>query len=473
MVPLIIPIGALLAGVALLLLGTGLLNTILALRSSIEGYSSTTLGLIMSSYFAGFFVGTYLALPIISRMGHIRAFAFCAAIAAATVLAHEIFVNPIAWMLLRVFTGISLVILYTVIESWLNGQTPSEQRGKVFAIYMTVNLGALAVAQQLLRIDPSITFLLFAISSILICLSLTPITWTRMKQPEVTDISRIKLSQVFKAAPVAVLSSAFSGLAMGAFWGLAAAYASKIGFQSSSVATFVTCAIVGGAVFQFPLGKFSDGQDRRKVIFIISAAAAVVALLLSVISSLPYAMFVVIAVYGGLAFAIYPVAVAHLVDHLDAKDMLGGSSQLLLINGIGSMMGPALAGQLMEIFGVNSLPIFWSVALAILALSSYWFIARSKQENPEDHNADFVPMLRTSPMAFEMLPPEQNEDGEIIEDSTSVWGGNDISHNPTETDENLDIDQTELREPNNSELNTDFESDELDTRNNQKHISDH
>ena len=28
----------------------------------------------------GFFIGTFLALPIIQRVGHIRAFAFCAAL---------------------------------------------------------------------------------------------------------------------------------------------------------------------------------------------------------------------------------------------------------------------------------------------------------------------------------------------------------------------------------------------------------
>ncbi|PKO52449.1 MAG: MFS transporter, partial [Betaproteobacteria bacterium HGW-Betaproteobacteria-21] len=46
MIPHLIPIGALLAGIALLLLGTGLLNTVLALRGSLEGYTDATLGLI-------------------------------------------------------------------------------------------------------------------------------------------------------------------------------------------------------------------------------------------------------------------------------------------------------------------------------------------------------------------------------------------------------------------------------------------
>jgi len=76
MLPTLLPIGALLAGIALLLLGSGLLNTVVALRGSLEGFSDTTLGLIGSTYFFGFFLGTFVAPRLIRRMGHVRAFAF-------------------------------------------------------------------------------------------------------------------------------------------------------------------------------------------------------------------------------------------------------------------------------------------------------------------------------------------------------------------------------------------------------------
>ncbi|MFT6858101.1 MAG: MFS family permease, partial [Thalassolituus oleivorans] len=136
MLQLIAPIGSLLTGVSLLLLGSGLLNTLLAIRGGAAGYDSSTMGLIMSGYFVGFFVGTFIALPMIRRVGHIRVFALCAAVASVSVMLHQLIINPWVWVGLRVLTGISLVILYTVIESWLNAQTPANQRGKVFAVYM-------------------------------------------------------------------------------------------------------------------------------------------------------------------------------------------------------------------------------------------------------------------------------------------------------------------------------------------------
>lgn len=444
MVPLIVPIGSLLMGVALLLLGVGLLNTILALRSSVEGYSATMLGFIMSSYFLGFFIGTYLALPLVKRMGHIRAFACCASMVSVCVLLHQLIVNPYAWMAFRVLTGISLVILYTVVESWLNGQTPAENRGKVFAIYMTVNLGALAAAQQLLIVDPNLTFLLFALASVLVSLSLVPVTWTRLQQPLVSSVSEIKLWSLWKTAPVGVLGSFLSGLAMGSFWGLTAVYASEIGLKTTNVGTFVACAILGGALLQFPLGKFSDSQDRRKALFMISLGGGALAMALAFFSSVGWWLYVMIAGFGGMAFAVYPVAMAHLVDHLEPEDMLSGSSGLLLIHGVGAMLGPLTAGALMQSIAPQSLPAYWAVILFVMAAVSWWYMNTSKAENPDDHMADFIPMVRTTPTALEMLPAD--EQGELFENQSPVWG-NDTSGETDNDDDNSE--ESELDENSN------------------------
>ena len=280
MAPLISKIGALLCAVALLILGVGLLNTTLALRSNLEGYSDFVLGLITSAYFVGFFIGTYIALPLVKRIGHIRAFAACASVASACVLLHQLIINPYAWMVVRVLTGTALVILYTVVEGWLNGQTPAEQRGKVFAVYMVVNLLSLATAQQLLRLDPEITFILFALASVLFSLSLVPVTWTRLQQPQINNVGKIQLRQLWRKAPVAVVGAVVSGLAMGAFWGLTPSYAVQTGLSNTQVASLITCAVLGGAVCQIPLGRYSDKHDRRTVLLCIAAGATLLSGLL-------------------------------------------------------------------------------------------------------------------------------------------------------------------------------------------------
>ena len=407
MLPLIVPVIALLAGVALLLLGTGLLNTLLAVRGMLEGYQDSSMGLIMSGYFAGFFLGTFLALPLIQRMGHIRAFAFCAALVSCSVLLHALFIHPLAWGLSRVLTGTALVMLYTIIESWLNAQTPAEQRGRVFSVYMIVNLIALALAQQLLRLGDPADFSLFALAAILVSMSLLPVTWTRVRQPEVQDVQRLKLTTLYRTAPVALSAAALSGLAMGAFWGMGAMYAARLGLDDHGVATFVTCAILGGAVMQFPLGRYSDHHDRRRVLAVVAGMAVLAALLMMVTQSGRWLMPAIV-LYGGMAFAVYPLAVAHLVDHLEGPDILAGGSALLLVHGVGAATGPALAGWLMTITGPRALPVYFAVVQGLLLLVAVRNLQEKETESPESP-APFVPMVRTTPTVLEMLPEETEE----------------------------------------------------------------
>jgi MFS family permease len=401
MIHLVLPVAALLLAVAMLLLGTGLLNTLVAVRAGLEGYSEGLIGVIMSGYFVGFFLGTFLALPLIRRVGHIRAFALCAALAAVSALIHVLVIDPLIWGLLRIVTGVVLVILYTITESWLNGQTPAVQRGRVFAAYMAVNLGALAAAQQLLRLDAPTSHTLFVLAGILIAVSLVPVAWTRMAQPKVADAQRLGLRRLWAVAPLAVAASFLSGLAMGGFWGLGPLYAGRIGLDASGIASFMTSAILGGALLQVPLGRISDSYDRRRVIGVVGAAAAVGALVLLGLSYAGRWVIVAIAFYGGVAFAVYPVAIAHLVDHLEPADVLSGGSSLLLVHGVGAALGPALAGQAMGLTHVQALPVYF--ALMHLLLAGYAVLRlRQQRVDARDHSAPFIPQVRTTPMAMEM-----------------------------------------------------------------------
>jgi len=263
MLPTLVPIGALLSGIALLLLGSGLVNTVIPLRGSLEGFSANTLGLIGSTYFLGFFLGTFIAPRLIRRMGHIRAFAFFGATVASCILLHTLIVDAGVWMGLRVLTGVGLVGFYAVIESWLNDQTAAERRGQVFAIYMVVNLAALAGAQQLLRLDTPAAFTLFAVAAIFVCLSLLPVTMTRLPQPQIGARPRLDLGLIWRAAPAAFVGALSSGLSMGAFWSLTPLYAEGIGLDAAGVGLLMSTAIIGGALLQWPMGRFSDAGDRR------------------------------------------------------------------------------------------------------------------------------------------------------------------------------------------------------------------
>lgn len=399
---ILLPIAALLCGIALLLLGTGLLNTLLALRGSGEGFSDQTLGLLGSAYFAGFILGTWLCPRLIRRMGHVRAFAFLAAAEAVSVLIHALLVDPITWLILRVVTGVALVGIYTVIESWLNTQAPPERRGQVFAIYMAVNLGSLAVAQQLLRLDSPMAFSLFALAAILITAALMPVVATRLAQPVIGDTRGLSLRRLWTAAPVACSAALLSGLAMGGFWGLGAVYAGRMGMDTPQIATFVSLVIIAGAASQWPLGMMSDRIDRRLALAIISAIAVGGGLLMALLGHFGQWLLLAAAVFGAGSFAVYPAAVAHLIDHLHHEDILSGNASLLMLHGLGAALGPALAGWLMGMTLPLALPLFFAVMFGMCALYAL-HQSRSGADRIVDGPAHYIPMVRTSTEVLGMM----------------------------------------------------------------------
>lgn len=399
----LLPITALLASVALLLGGNGLLGTLLAVRSQTEGWGERTTGLVMSGYFVGFFLGTFTAPLLIRRVGHIRAFAFHAALAAAAVLVYPLWMEPMGWLALRVVTGMALVGLCTVIESWLNAQAAPEHRSRVFAVYMVVTLLALASGQLLLDLQPPRSPVLFSLVAILFALAILPVSTTQLQPPTLSTAPRTHILQLCRAAPSAAAGALLAGLALGAFWGLGAVYAASLGLDRAGIGTFMAVTILGGAALQLPIGRLSDRGDRRSTLAVVAALGSVTAMLaLRVEAATPAGMHTLFFLFGGLAFALYPLAVAHLLDRLPAEQLLAGCSALLLLNGIGAAAGPALAGVLMQRFGATALPAFFACTLGLLALIAGG--RRLLKARHLLHPARFHPMLRTTPTALEMLP---------------------------------------------------------------------
>lgn len=403
MIRLVLPILSLLVSVALLLAGGGLLSTLLAMRGGIEGFDELTLGLIMSGYFVGFFLGTFAAPLLIRRVGHIRAFAFYAALAATTVLLYPLWIDPVAWILLRVFTGLAIVGLCTVIESWLNSQAAPGQRSRVFAVYMVVSLLALASGQLLLDQQPPRSFILFSVVAILISVATLPVAFTLLPQPVMLPSPRSNLWQISGMAPSAAIGAVLSGLMLGAFWGMGPVYALESGLDRSGVGLFMSITIFGGAALQLPIGRLSDRGDRRTMLATVSAAAAGTGLLAAAFSPGPgLPLFAMFFLFGGLAFALYPLCVAHLLDQLPAEFLLAGCSSLLLLHGVGAALGPVIAGFFMQRFGLDSLPAFFALASGLLALAAAG--RRLYRSRNIFHRARFHPMLRTTPAALNLLP---------------------------------------------------------------------
>ena len=392
----------LLLSTAFLLMGVGLLHSHIALEGRSLGFSVAMIGVLTSAYYAGFLVGTFTVPRLTHRIGHIRTFAFCGVLVTLVVLVQALDPAYGVWLVLRVLQGLLLVGLYAIIESWLNVSADPAHRSSVFAIYMMVNLGASAVAQQFLRISGE-GFVLFCVVAILFCAASLPVLASRQPQPHLRSVPQVQIRRLFRLAPTALVSALFSGLVLGAFWGLLPLYAAARGLSIGEIGTYMSVAIAGGVVLQWPLGRFSDRIDRRLALSLISAFAALAALASLLLPSAGGTVaMVVIFAFGGMSFTLYPIAVAHLVDYVDRDELLSASSTVLLVNGVGSATGPLLAGALMTLLSPKLLFVWFAVLDAMLAAYAFYrFVHRKREVTPDDN---FVPLVNTSPSSLDRHP---------------------------------------------------------------------
>jgi MFS family permease len=403
---LFFPISALLLGTGLFVASTGLLGTILALQADALGYSSTTTGTVMAAYFVGFVVGTYFCPKVVRRAGHVRAFSAFAACAAAAVLLHPLLIGVIAWSVLRFVTGLCVVGLYMVIESWLNERSANESRGRVFAIYQVIALLSLALGQYLILFDEGSGTTPYLLAGALFSLGLVPIVLTRVKEPAPITTVRLDPKALWNASPLGVAGTLIAALANGAFFALGPVFAQNVGMSTPQIALFMSLVLLGGMALQWPIGHLSDFLDRRMVIMGVSVGGALFASLAALTtghSALLFFAFVFL--YGGATFSLYPLCVAHSNDKVAPEDFVKTAGGLLLIYGIGAAAGPPIAGLLMELIATQAF--LWFLAAMQAGLTVFVAFRMRRQPAPEEREP-FVMLGRTSQAALEMMPHHES-----------------------------------------------------------------
>ncbi len=407
---ILFPLIALFSGLGIILVGNGLLGTLLGVRAVALEFSLEVTGLVMSAYFIGFSAGSLYCVQLIERAGHIRTFAALCSIASAASLVYLLFESPFVWALLRAITGFCFAGLYMVTESWLNDNTDNTTRGRVLSIYMMVNLVSLGAGQLLLLVPHPGNFELFCVASILIALGLVPVTLTKSSAPAPHRAQPMPLLSIYRTSPLGMLGCLASGLVMGAFWTMAPVFCRMLGLSETATAIFMLVTILGGLTFLWPLGGLSDRLDRRIIIIMLCATSAMASLAMAVIGiEFSPVLLALAIVFGGFSFPIYSVSVAHTNDYLDSGDLVSASSALLLVYGAGAVLGPLIAGLMMGWMGAKGLYIWTAGVMGFIVLFAIYRM-QVRASIPVDDQEAMVFVPRTTHVAYELDPRADNSD---------------------------------------------------------------
>ena len=363
---------AILLGIGFMMLANGLQGTLLGVRAGIEGFSTFTTGIVMSGYFIGVFIGSYVAPRLVQRVGHIRVFSALASLASISILFHGVYIDPWLWMAMRVVTGISFAGFYVVTESWLNDRASNETRGKVLSIYMVIVTGGMGAGQFLLTLAAPDAIDLFILISVIISFGLIPILLTAKPAPGFETSSKMSIVELFQASPLAVIGNCLTGMAHGTIFGLGAIYASEVLVDLSAISWFMACFLIGSLISLWPIGYISDRIGRRGIMAALSIISIVCCLLAIVTPKNSITFYLVIVALGGAAMPMYSICVAYANDRLEPHQIVGASGSLVMVAGIGLMTGPIVIAFLMDYFDVVFY--FWGIAIVFVLILMFTLV---------------------------------------------------------------------------------------------------
>ena len=415
MTRMVASLSALIFSIVLLVSGNAFLMTLLGIRLSIEQISPDVIGWVLVCYSIGFVLGTLYVQKIIGRVGHIRAFAVFAAMAAVFALMYPMAVSPLFWGVLRVLSGFSIAGVLVVIESWFSSRATSANRGALFAVYQIVFYLSAAGGQLFVNVGDPANFLPFSLAAILLTLALVPLALTRMEAPVIEQAHRMSVFKLARQSFSGMAGALISGVMIGGFYALGPVYATLVGLDVTRTSTFMASAIVAAMLLAWPLGRVCDRFDRRRVMFWVSLSAASAAIGVAVFGATQLALLtVLVGLFTGLSATLYPIAVAITNDRMDSSGIVAASATLLLSYGIGSVIGPITMAELINLLGPSGL--FYGNAgfLLLLAVITSYRISHTV-DVPVAEQEHFVPTMPEASAVLTEIDPRNEEFHQIHE----------------------------------------------------------
>ncbi|MEX0371077.1 MAG: MFS transporter, partial [Tateyamaria sp.] len=309
-------------------------------------------------------------------------------------IAHMMIVDPIAWAVMRIASGMCVAGCYTVIEAWLQAKVTNETRGRTMGVYRLMDMGASLAAQLVIGILEPASYVSYNILAIVCCAALLPLTLTTIKQPETPAAPRLRPRLAAQRSPLAAAGVIVAALSSASFRMVGPVYGQEVGLTAQQIAWFLAAFVLGGALAQYPVGWLADKFDRRWVLIWLSAAAVASCAVTALAPQFGQAGIMVAAgLFGLTTFPIYSVAAAHAHDFADASERVELSAALMFYFALGAIAAPVTASALIDAFGPPALFAMIAVGHVVLILFG---LARMRARAAPTERTRYIYAPRTS-----------------------------------------------------------------------------
>jgi MFS family permease len=383
---LFVSFAALFLSVILLQLGSGGVAVLDAISAAALGFSTAEIGILGSAHFLGFFVGCWWAPRLMGDVGHSRAFAAFTAAGTIGILAHMLVVDPFAWAVMRIASGLCVAGCYTIIEAWMQAKVTNATRGRAMGVYRIVDIMGSLGAQLMIGVLEPASYVSYNLLALLCCAAIFPLTLTRAEAPETPAAPRLRPRLAWERSPLAAAGVIVSGITGASFRMVGPVYGIEVGLRPEQIALFLAAYVLGGAFAQFPVGWLADKFDRRAVLIGLSTGGmATCAATIALSESGTVAVFVAAAAFGFATMPIYSVSTAHAHDYATAMERVELSAALMFLYAVGAIASPWITSLVIEWQGPAAM--FVMIAAVHLVLIVFGLVRMRVRKEPLDRTA--------------------------------------------------------------------------------------
>jgi MFS family permease len=357
-------LAAAIASVAGFGLGIGQGVPLLSLLLEARGTDATVTGLNAAAAFIGVLIGPLLAPRGVRVLGMRNFLLLCFALEIAVCPLLKLFDNLGAWFVLRALSGMLGSSIFTSSEIWINLLAGDAGRGRIIGLYAAALSAGFGIGPLLLSLTGIHGWPPFLVNSAIIAVAALPL----LRVDNVTgDIGRERGAHpftMFARAPLILLSVALFGLYEATLLALLPIWGLRLGLSPDLAAATLSAVYIGSVVMQLPIGWLSDKTARLAMLRICGGVGLLGAIGIATLAVPGLALLGLVAVWGGVTTAIYPVALSMAGDRFRGGEMVTANAAIIIAYGLGALIGPELGGAAMDFWDPQGLLWFFVLLFA-------------------------------------------------------------------------------------------------------------
>ena len=285
------------------------------------------------------------------------------------------------WFVARFVMGTCFSALWTTTEIWLNGVVDDRNRGRIVGASGTLYAACQFVGPLMLSATGSSGSLplIAAMAPLAVGVAVALSIRSAVGETDEEETGSAATLRTALGLAGALIAAAFlTGVGETAMQSLLPLYGLAHGLSEAAASRLVAVFSLGEAILVALLGWMADRYGRRLTLVGCAALAVVSTLALPFVMGRGFILEPVLFIAGGTVSGLYTLGIVLIGQDFRGQRLAVVSTGFAMAYSAGSVVGATPIGYLIDLFGVEALPL--TVALGFLALMAFLVRPRRRVE---------------------------------------------------------------------------------------------